>query len=118
MLVTQTFTANSSGSPRQPFFFTLSLFGRKSTEIRFTIVDGQQPRRYRIHLPLAQMRKMHLVKSPTHDQLIFSLDCPPRVYLRANDIASTHADYKMEWKEEQAWSRQTEILATFVDLGT
>jgi RNA-dependent RNA polymerase len=65
---------------------------------------------YRMETKIDTLRKVYRVCNDNTKAVVLTLDSPPRFYRRKNDIEQTHASGKLEWTDQELWSRIVDIL--------
>jgi RNA-dependent RNA polymerase len=87
---------------------------RREIVIRFPSSYADKIREYKFVIPIDQVFDLFQSHSETGTttSFILTLQNPPHFYKKLSDgIKSTHEDAALQWREEDAWLRQTNILS-------
>jgi RNA-dependent RNA polymerase len=115
MLVKRTRHSTSRGRVKM----VLNLY-RREIDIRFPSVYSDKTREYKFIIPIDQVFDLFQSQSPyeTKTSFILTLRTPPHFYKKLSDgIVSTHDDAAFNWREQDAWLRQTNILGHEHEVG-
>lgn len=108
MLVKRTKHSTSRGAVKM----VLNL-GRREIDIRFPSVYSDKTREYKFIIPIDQVFDLSQFQAPndTRTSFILTLRTPPHFYKKLSDgIAATHDNAAFNWREEDSWLRQTNVL--------
>ena len=100
-------------SPRGQVRMVLNLYHRE-IDIRFPSVYSDKTREYKFIIPIDQVFDLSQYQAPgdTKTSFVMTLRVPPRFYKKlSGGITSTHDDAAFNWRERDAWLRQTNVLS-------
>jgi RNA-dependent RNA polymerase len=100
-------------TPRGTVRMILDL-GRREIDIRFPSIYSEKTREYKFLIPIDQVFNLSQFQSQndTTTSFILTLRTPPHFYRKlSGGISATHDDAAFNWREEESWLRQTNVLS-------